>query len=158
MHVVKDGLRELKFEGEELASSSSKTPDKARWIEFRLYKTRGGEYVLSRIGHTLLYHAGYCDVVSRNGLYSLPSIALGRNMVPCPRCKPSPQTDTDLFPEMARYWAIVSKDPTTIVESLQRTDEELGVTYYTSVAQRLLLAASKKDEGIKDNFFTEWID
>ena len=50
MFEVKDGSRILQFSGRLLGESSSKRGDSTRWIEFKLYKTENGKYILSRVG------------------------------------------------------------------------------------------------------------
>lgn len=51
-HVVRDGQRELHFEGELLATSSSRQAWKDRWAEFQLYRTTAGKYVLAGVGRS----------------------------------------------------------------------------------------------------------
>ena len=60
MFEVKDGARTLQFSGKLLGESSSYRPNSNRWIEFRLYRTQSGSYVLSRIGVSLIYHGAAC--------------------------------------------------------------------------------------------------
>lgn len=52
--TVTNGERELRFDGVLLGEASSFGPHKQRWIELRLYRTRGGNYVLSGVGKTVL--------------------------------------------------------------------------------------------------------
>ena len=56
MFEVKDSSRTLQFNGKLLSKSSSWRKGSVRWIEFALYKTENGSYVLSRIGVSLIYH------------------------------------------------------------------------------------------------------
>ena len=56
MFEVKDSARTLQFSGKLLSESSSWRRDSTRWIEFALYKTDNGSYVLSRIGVSIIYH------------------------------------------------------------------------------------------------------
>lgn len=53
-HSVFDGEREIRFEGERLGHSSSHRPQKERWIEMALFKTRGGKYIVSGVGMTTI--------------------------------------------------------------------------------------------------------
>lgn len=48
--VVRDDTRELHFTGIKLADVSSHAPKKRRWIEIRLYRTTGDNYVVERVG------------------------------------------------------------------------------------------------------------
>lgn len=53
-HEVRDGDRVLEFDGHVVAQSSSRTDGRPRWIEFTLYETSGGKYVLHRVGRTVV--------------------------------------------------------------------------------------------------------
>lgn len=157
MFTVKDGNRSLKFDGAELAHSSSKSRGKGRWVEFSLYRTPRGDYVLSRVGVTLHYHHGSCPVVRRNSIDPLPSETLASNLIPCDQCSPDKKTDELLYPELPRYWAQVSTSPEGVIASLKKYDES-GTEYLTDVARRLLEQAAENDKDISDAFYTEWID
>ena len=67
MIQVKDGSRTLQFSGTLLGKSSSWRNGSTRWIEFALYKTENGSYVLSRIGVSVVYHGAACHLVKRYG-------------------------------------------------------------------------------------------
>lgn len=59
----------LEFQGELVAESASNEADdeRERWIEFRLYRTREGRYILAREGHSRIaseitrYFACVCE-------------------------------------------------------------------------------------------------
>ena len=70
MYEVRDNKRTLKFDGVLLAFSTSFRPGVKRWIEFALYKTDGGNYVLSRVGETHLFHDPECAGVSYPAFFS----------------------------------------------------------------------------------------
>lgn len=157
MYTVKDGLRSLQFEGEEIAHSTSKTRYKHRWIEFSLYRTTSGRYVLSRVGMSLYFHHEGCSVVRRNKIHSVPAENLPESLVECEDCRPSRSLDADLYPESPRYWAQTIESAEGVVSSLKKVDEH-GTEYLTDVAKRLLEVASLHDQDIYDAFYTEWID
>lgn len=157
MYSVKDGDRVFRFEGQHLAHSTSGHTGKGRWIEFDLYKTTTGGYVLSRTGFTLFYHFGACPVVRRNGLDPLPSENIPTNSVPCPDCRPNTKSDTLLYPEHPRYWAQVCGTADGVVSCLKQQDEN-GTLYLTNVARLLLVQAAKSDEQIRDAYYVEWVD
>lgn len=50
--IVRDETRELRFDGTLLAEATSEVSGKDRWIEFSVYKTAEGNYVLSRVGRS----------------------------------------------------------------------------------------------------------
>jgi hypothetical protein len=155
MHEIKDGSRTLQFEGALLASSTSRRHDSLRWIEFQLYKTKNGSYVLSRIGVSLVYHGAACQLVKRYKLLeALPSI-LSADSVPCEECYPD-DTLPVIFPEKDRTWAQVSDEPEAVLEALYKYDHG-GARYLTNVAQRLLEEASEADRGIESVYRVEMI-
>src|SRR5690606_16995614 len=156
MYVVQDGSRNLKFEGTLLAHSSSRTRNKPRWIEFSLYRTTKGHYVLSRVGVSLVFHHGTCPTVKRNDLDPLPSEVIADNKIPCYDCQPNLEIDELVYPETERKWAQVSDSAQGVVSSLMQTDAN-NTVYLTEVARSLLQKAAEKDSQIADAFYTEWI-
>lgn len=65
--VVRDDQRVMRFTGIKLGEATSRFGHKRRWIEFRLYRTTGGKYVVERIGVSRvagevdLYFAQVCE-------------------------------------------------------------------------------------------------
>lgn len=49
--VERDGDKNLKFNGRIVAAVSS-SPDRGRWVELNLYKTKSGSWVCEQIGHS----------------------------------------------------------------------------------------------------------
>lgn len=155
MYEVKDGSRTLQFEGSLLGESSSWRRGSTRWIEFKLYKTENGSYVLSRIGVSLIFHGAACQLVKRYGLQEIVSSNLHRDAVPCEQCNPTDEADL-VFPEKYRYWAQVSEEPDAVIDALYKYDDG-GARYLTNVAQRLLEEASEKDSKIESVYRIELI-
>lgn len=156
MYQVQDGSRTLKFDGALLAFSTSYRPGSPRWVEFSLYRTVGGQYVLSRVGETTLYHTVDCEIAHRNGLRSTPRAALNTGAAPCTVCSPERGDGDDIMQEVARHWAQVSDTADGIVDSLYRYDEA-GSRYLTTVARRLLEEASSVDAEIEEAYRIETI-
>jgi hypothetical protein len=159
MYEVKDNKRTLKFDGVLLAFSTSFRPGVKRWIEFGLYRTTGGSYVLSRVGETHLFHDPSCAVAERNGLTKIPRAALREGSVPCEVCRPNDPGNVSseiVSPEMPRYWAQVSDTAEAVVDSLYKYDEA-GARYLTGVAERLLEEASQVDPAIEAAYRVETI-
>jgi hypothetical protein len=152
---VKDGTRILQFNGKLLAGSSSWRRGSTRWIEFELYKTENGAYILSRIGISLVFHGAACPLVKRYGLSEAPVDDLDADSVPCEQCSPTFEVDL-VFPEKPRYWAQVSEEPDAVLEALYKYDQG-GARYLTKVAERLLEEASIKDKGIEKMYRIELI-
>lgn len=146
MLEVKDGDRTLQFNGSLLAKSSSKRRDSLRWIEFELYRTESGSYVLSRVGVSVVFHGAACALVKKYGLTERPYHDLRGAPVPCEECDPNETLDL-VFPEKYRYWAQVSERPEAVLEALYKYDD-YGAKYLTAVAQRLLQEATRLDSGI----------
>lgn len=154
MIQVRDGSRTLQFNGTLLGESSSRRRDSTRWVEFSLYRTESGSYVLSRIGVSLFYHKPECTYVERYGLSEEPVSTLRPDAVPCYECVP-PRRDP-VYPERERHWAQVSDDAEGVLESLYKHDNG-GARYLTRVAQRLLEAACRNDLEIERVYRVEVI-
>ena len=155
MFEVKDSARTLQFKGKLLSESSSWRRDSTRWIEFALYKTDNGSYVLSRVGVSIIYHGAACPLVKRYSLNEVYATELSDNAIPCLECNPSPSA-VMIFPEKYRYWAQVSDDPNAVLEALYKYDDG-GARYLTKVAERLLEDASEIDKGIESIYRVELI-
>jgi hypothetical protein len=155
MYEVKDGTRTLQFNGRLLAKSSSWRRGSTRWIEFELYKTENGSYVLSRVGISLVFHGAACPLVGRYGLTEIHANELNDDSIPCETCQPMLDAQL-LFPEKPRYWAQVSEEATAVLEALYKYDDG-GARYLTRVAQRLLEDASDIDTGIEQVYRIELI-
>lgn len=155
MYEVKDGARTLQFNGVKLGSSSSYRPGSVRWIEFALYKTESGSYVLSRVGVSLVYHAANCPLVRRYGLTEQGVDTLDPEAVPCPECRPTMNVPL-VFPEKYRWWAQVSEDADAVLDALYKYDDS-GARYLTKVAQRLLEEASENDPEVDSIYRVELI-
>jgi len=155
MFEVMDGSRKLQFDGTLLGSSTSWRRNSDRWIEFKLYRTKSGSYVLSRVGVSLVYHGAACPLVKRYGLHESLASALPQAAIPCAECKPSVEAMM-VFPEKYRYWAQVSDDPDAVLEALYKYDQG-GARYLTNVAQRLLDEASAVDPSIEAIYRVEVI-
>lgn len=158
MYTIQNGKRSLRFEGELLASSSSKTTRSPRWVEFNLYKTDAGQYVLERVGVSKVFHAIGCNVTKRNTstIDPLPAEAVSDSMVPCVECRPSRETEQYLVPESERHRAQVCATALSVVSSLKQFDSN-NTEYLTNVSLRLLEQASEVDPLIADVFYIEYL-
>lgn len=155
MFEVKDGSRTLQFNGRLLGESSSWRRGSTRWIEFALYRTENGSFILSRIGVSLIFHGAACPLVKRYGLVEDTSDVLDKDALPCDICNPT-KTLPIVFPEKYRYWAQVSEDPKPVLDALYKYDDG-GARYLTNVAQRLLERAAQNDEKIDAIYRVEMI-
>lgn len=155
MLEVKDGARTLQFNGRLLGKSSSYRRGSTRWIEFELYRTESGSYILSRIGVSLIYHGAACPLVKRYGLQEVEATELAQDALACEECDPTEDAEL-VFPEKYRYWAQVSEDAEAVLDALYKYDSG-GARYLTNVAQRLLEEASKNDSKIDSIYRVELI-
>lgn len=155
MHKVKDGSRTLQFNGKLLGESSSYRRGSNRWIEFKLYKTDNGSYILSRVGVSMIYHGATCPLVRKYGLVEAEPADMKKEAIPCEECYPSLDFPI-LFPEIDRTWAQVSEEPEPVLDALYKYDEN-GARYLTHVAQRLLEQAADKDDRIEGVYRVEMI-
>jgi hypothetical protein len=155
MYEVKDGSRTLQFNGRILGESSSWRPGSNRWIEFSLYKTENGSYILSRVGVSLVFHGAACPLVKRYNLVESSTDKLSKDATPCQECQPNRELPV-IFPEKYRNWAQVSDDPEAVLEALYKYDQG-GARYLTNVAQRLLEDSSKEDQGVERVYRVEMI-
>lgn len=151
-YQVRDGDRTLEFTGVLLAESTSQRRGNSRWIEFELYRTRAGSYVLARVGCSVVFHAQGCGLVSQ---YRLKTGELHPQATPCDNCNPGYNEEV-LYPEKMRYWAQVMEQPAAVLEALMKYDSD-GARYLTNVAQRLLAAASEGDPKIAQAYRVEHV-
>lgn len=156
MHRIKDGARILEFEGELLSTSSSRKNGSLRWVEFELYRTLSGSYVISRTGHSMMYHSGECEVTARNSIKPQFREALTASSVPCVECQPESNTSPEIFPERPRHWALVTDTPDGVVDALYKYDSQ-DARYLTHVARILIEIAAEKDSAIDRAYRVERI-
>lgn len=155
MFEVRDGSRTLQFNGRLLAESSSWRKWSERWIEFALYKTENGSYILSRVGASLIFHGAACPLVKRYNLTEASVKDLDEDAIPCEECNPTFSLPM-VFPEKYRYWAQISEEPGPVLDALYKYDDS-GAKYLTHVAKRLLEEASENDQNIEHIYRIEKI-
>lgn len=156
-YSVKDGVRTLEFDGVKLSSSSSRLPHKPRWVEFEIYRTPRGQYVLSRVGYSIFYHAKDCFTVSRNSLSPVDGLTLSPDYTACSSCRPSLLDHEGVFPETPRHAAWVCSDALGVISSLMKEDDN-GTEYLTNVARRLLELAAEVDDNLHDAYYFDRIE
>lgn len=137
----------LSFDGVKLASASSRGTD-SRWIEFTLFRASTGQYVVSRIGKTIVFHRYDCEITEKNGLDAVEYDQIPSGFVPCYKCRPSRIDPEGLFPEKERPYFQTCDQPEGVVRFLERKGKYDNLMYLTNVARTLLLEASQHDKGI----------
>lgn len=126
---VRDGNRLLTFDGELLASITSRGDGKDRWTEMRVYKTQGGSYILEKVGRSIRLHMPGCvEIIKDLPLFQQehpgedPEVGYSW----CERCSPPIGEEYDftaLLVEEDRFWATISTDPEVIIDALWRKRE-----------------------------------
>jgi len=159
MFQVFDGDRTFQFDGSLLAHASSYRPEAERWVEFDIYRTAAGSYIVSRTGYSVMYHARGCQVVRRGRHEPAQVATLGEDSRPCSLCAPVADADAPnlmIYPERPIRWAQVCHTPDAAVAALAMYDPD-GNRYFTHVARRLISEAAKADPGISDAYYIETI-
>lgn len=167
LHKINGQNQTLQFEGELLAESSSYWRGSQRWVEFALYRTTAGTYVLSRVGQSAVFHLSGCYMIERYKLQPSDPTRLkerrdsGVMLLACDTCAADLVDKVDslgpIYLEQPRYWAQACPTPDGVVESLYKEDAS-GIRYLTRVASRLLDKASEKDTALEAAYRVQVID
>ncbi len=142
LYVVHDRGREIDFDGEQLGGASSYSPDKPRWFEVRIFKSRGGKYIVNGIGRSLIVHRPSCRVLRDNSSDPVPASDYA---VGCDACRPDLLRGELVVPEVDREWTQVSDEPEAVIERLRLRDRD-GVFYLPRTSQTALDQAAALDE------------
>lgn len=158
MMQVKDRDKIIQFDGELLGHSTSFHKEKPRWAEFAIYRTVSGNYVVSRIGFSHVYHRPGCSFVRKKNQSPAMAAMLDTDSVPCVECVPEVTTDdAKVWPEVPIYWATVCSTADSVVESLAKYDQITGARYWTNTVRDVLAQASTRDDDIKTAYMVESI-
>lgn len=149
--------QELRFTGVHLGFASTEHRGSDRWVEFSIYRTESGKYILSRIGRSVRYHDKICRTVAKNPqLRPVPVATLTEDMSPCDECLPNGDdhlADNDqIYPEMDRPAASVYESVDDLMDGLMLINEH-GLPFLTHVAQDVLAAASENDAAIHQAYY-----
>ena len=126
---VRDGNRLLSFDGQLLATISSRTSDRDRWTEMSVYRTSGGSYILEKVGRSIRLHMPGCgDILKDLPLFQQehPGDDPDIGYTWCVKCSPPVGEEYDfpsLLVEEDRFWATLSTDPEVIIDALWRKRE-----------------------------------
>lgn len=147
----------LPFEGVMLAEATSRG-NGPRWVEFRLYKASGGQYVVERVGRSILFHREDCELVTKNRLSSVSCVDVSMHFEPCMECRPSRMEPEGLYPERERFDFQVCETPKGVIKYLEQEDRKTKLKYLTNVVRDLLADASEKDDGIYNVYVIQSLD
>lgn len=153
---VRDGSRLLAFEGEMLGTISSRRGD-PRWTEMTLYRTQKGQYILEKVGCSVMTHMPGCSEIIGN---------IPRFQVEHPgadpdvgfiyhSCVPEEYDFTSLLVESNRYWATVVNEPEKIVEALYRRRQ--GARHLPRIGLDLLEQVTESDPSFGDFWRVEHV-
>jgi hypothetical protein len=147
---VHDQFNVLEFEGMLIGEATTETKDAPRWTEIRIYKTTGGNYIVERVGVSLVYHR--VDATCASGLGRVVGDLIendARELEPCDRCNPGDiyrgdlTLDTRVRVETDRHSAsAVAAEKLVDALTLTRTN---GSRYVSNVAQSALSNALEHD-------------
>jgi hypothetical protein len=140
------------FQGYLLASVSSERDGVQRWTEIEIFRTKGGRYIVNKVGVSVVVHLIDCPEVStkkRHGIADLlPEETPPRDREPCPVCNPDVWglLDTDpasLTFEQDRHRTDTYLDPQEMIEDLYIIKS--GKRVLTTIVLSALDEASKSD-------------
>jgi hypothetical protein len=150
---VHDQHQVLEFEGEQIGFASTETPDTVRWTEIELYRTTAGNYVIHRVGASVVYHdaAASCASGSLTTAGRLQSEDPDADHEPCERCRPPRIEKMDPKRPIRREADRHSADAVTSVEDLVKKlllQRPNGTSYLSAVARDALTQAAHTDPAI----------
>lgn len=158
LYTIKDGVKTHVLNAVILGHSSSKNSRvKDRWVEFTIYKTPKGQYVVSRIGMSVVYHAEGCKSISKHGLSAIDGDTLTSANIPCSDCNPKPTPENKVYPEVSRPFVLVCNSPHGVIKFMHKIDD-FGVEYLTNVAKDALEDAADMDEDMYAAYYTNYIE
>jgi hypothetical protein len=156
-YVVRNGVQELEFTGEELSHASTERDDSVRWTEIKIYKTQGGNYVIQTLGVSVVYHEAGSKCTKKG--QELLGSSLPEDAEPCFRCKFS--GEDGVFNPSATYImernlssAKVVEDPKRIQEAMTTYDNGRKVYDMSPVAKEALNHAAAKDPALLNQIIT----
>lgn len=151
--IIRDRLREIVFRGVKLGSSSTEKDDSLRWTEIHIYRTDGGNYVIERLGRSLIYHVRGASCDSSHGM-KVRGTSLSEESEPCPSCKPlAPEDDgfddDSVFSHETTMSSVEWVDRAEDVhDALSIYDKRRKVTRISYVASQALQSAAANDPNL----------
>jgi len=153
---VKDGSRRISFEGELIASVTSRSTVKPRWSEYRLYRTVNGQYLLEKVGVSVMVHLPGCpEIIDRLNRFQdeYPGRDPDEGFWYCDTCCRGHVDITALLVEHNRHWVTITEEPMQIVDALYRRKD--GARHLPRLSLDLLDQAARVDDRIGDAFRVE---
>jgi hypothetical protein len=150
-YTLPSAPKPVRFTGTLLASESTETDSALRWLELEIYRIdsgpRTGQYVLHRVGQSLVYHRPEtCGYGTSTAWGNVPLDA-----EPCPVCKPPEWTDTEVWLEAPRHKVVKCPTPVHVEKSLLMRRRD-GSTFLSAPALNLIAKARVNDPKLSDYF------
>ena len=127
--LVRDGSRELRFNGAVLGSVTSQRPAAPRWSEIVVYRVTDGTYLISKVGRSTIAHRPSCTRVNRRRMVALREARDEARVwrTPCVECRPEvgrvEDMDPDTILETTRYSALLGENADAAVRLLTNDRE-----------------------------------
>lgn len=148
--TVVDRMREIEFSGKMLGSSTTENDDSLRWTEINIYRTDGGNYIVERLGRSLIYHRASAPCRG-DGWVEVAGNKLPDESEPCPSCKPKAPEDSGFvqtetfYHETTKSSAEVVKRPEDLHDALSFKDDKRRVSRISHPAAQALQNAAAND-------------
>ena len=159
-HTARDGRRVITFQGELVASASSANPQShGRWTELRVYRSKGGSWIVEKVGRSTVVHVPECTRVKTEKLPRFQDAHTGQDpddgYTYC-ECVGDEYDFTTLLIEEDRYWASVCTDVDALVEAVHRRKN--GTRRLPYFAQNVLQDLSDRFPEIAAAYETEVVE
>lgn len=152
---VRDQFQVIEFDGALIGEATTEVSSSPRWTEIEIYKTVAGNYVVHRVGASLVYHR--LDTPCASGVSQTVGHVLDhddRQLEPCERCQPCDiygddvDHDVKVRVETDRHSATaVTVDGVVEALTLSRPNRS---QYVSNVAQQALNQALHNDPKLAD--------
>lgn len=146
------------FNGRLLGHATTERRDSLRWTEIFIFKTDGGNFIVSRLGKSVVYHRE--DSECTNMGIPIKGHKIREDAEPCERCNPGVPEDADFDPdatfiaEKTMSSAEVVEDPTKVADALSTRDRVTQMRRLSSVASEALHKAAASDPELLNNILT----
>lgn len=128
IRTVRNGREIYRFEAKVIASATSQRAGVMRWSELVVYQLPSGQYIVSKIGRSVLAHRPDCILANDE---MVPWLEAGEeaqvHRFPCLTCNPliGDQMDPQTLLEPSRYTLLRARDETELRDVLTQGREHL---------------------------------
>lgn len=150
LRTVRDGPRVFRFQADVLAAASSHRPGVLRWSEIVIYRLADGQYVISKVGRSVVAHRPECHRVYPDMPTWLEAGEEAQvHRTGCLECQPEVgnRMDPQTVLEAQRYTVLRARSP----EELQAVLVGRREGQFPRLIRDVLAQVEAKDSA-----FTEW--